>query len=143
MALLLFIRVDLAPNPINLLEPELSSRELFEAVLHTLPLSINFVLLLIDHYLPSETVQRFPFCLPKRIQMRSSTPTLSLVTRLTLLVSTSDTIALSFGFASTFIAIITVFVTRRAYLVPCLSSIPLLLLFIALFLDLSAAGYTA
>lgn len=64
--------------------------------------------------------------------MRSSTPTLSLVTRLTLLVSTSDTIALSFGFASTFIAIITVFVTRRAYLVPRLSHIRLLLLFTAL-----------
>lgn len=33
-------------------------------------------------------------------------------------VSTSDTIALSFGFASTFIAIVTIFVTRRAHYVP-------------------------
>ncbi len=35
------------------------------------------------------------------------------------LVSTSDTIALSFGFVSTLIAIVTVFVTRRAYYIPC------------------------
>ena len=35
------------------------------------------------------------------------------------LVSTSDTIALSFGFASTLIAIVTVFATRRAYHIPC------------------------
>ncbi|KAE9367585.1 hypothetical protein N431DRAFT_428921 [Stipitochalara longipes BDJ] len=34
------------------------------------------------------------------------------------MLSTSDTIALSFGFASTFVAIITVFVTRRAYMIP-------------------------
>ena len=35
------------------------------------------------------------------------------------LVSTSDTIALSFGFVSTLIAIATVFVTRRTYQIPC------------------------
>ncbi|PMD40486.1 hypothetical protein L207DRAFT_511961 [Hyaloscypha variabilis F] len=34
------------------------------------------------------------------------------------MLSTSDTIALSFGFASTFVAIVTIFVTRRAYLIP-------------------------
>lgn len=50
--------------------------------------------------------------------MRSSHQPLSLGKRLRVLVSTSDTIALSFGFASTFIAIVTVFVTRRAYYVP-------------------------
>jgi hypothetical protein len=47
--------------------------------------------------------------------MRSFPELLSLVKRPTILVSTNDTIALSFGFASTFIAIVTVFVTRRAY----------------------------
>jgi hypothetical protein len=53
---------------------------------------------------------------------------LSLVKQLTVLVSTSDTIALSFGFASTFVAIVTIFVTRRAYLIP--SSPPISLLFL-------------
>ncbi|PMD18365.1 hypothetical protein NA56DRAFT_648114 [Hyaloscypha hepaticicola] len=34
------------------------------------------------------------------------------------MLSTSDNIAVSFGFASLFIAIVAVFVTRRAYIMP-------------------------
>jgi hypothetical protein len=52
--------------------------------------------------------------------MRSSTFTSALLSDLRFhLVSTSDTIAVSFGFATVFIAIVAVFVTRRAYIVLC------------------------
>jgi hypothetical protein len=52
--------------------------------------------------------------------MRSLTLTSALLSDLQFyLVSTSDTIAVSFGFATIFIAIVAAFVTRRAYIVPC------------------------